>query len=341
MTSKHETTLKNSISSQYGLEVDSLERINQGLGTTNWILRTHESDYFVKQFDASADPDRERDALRLANHARSRGIPSPGIVVTKTGDLLSVDSQVMLSVFDYVPAATSGGSLTYRQMIEAGATLGALHRLFRWLPAAYSPITNEWLSFNTGAKRLEIDRLLRIIDAKLVPDEFDNLARDTLWRKKELLMQIPMMAEPLRALSTQVIHNDFSSPNILFRREELVAVVDFQPSQPFLVSYEIGRMALNVENLQSSRWFEKSVAFVDAYCRENPVDADDVVKAPQAWLVQLIRSTYGTKDHYMRPHEFQEELDRFSLNRSHACETILKNLAELESVYRATWEHIH
>ena len=89
MASKHETALKNSISSQYGLEVDSLERINQGLGTTNWILRTHESDYFVKQFDVSADLDRERDALRLANHARSRGIPSPGIVVTKTGTLRS------------------------------------------------------------------------------------------------------------------------------------------------------------------------------------------------------------------------------------------------------------
>ena len=341
MDSKHETTLKNSISSQYGLKVDSLERIKKGLGTTNWILRTHESDYFVKQFNVSADPDRERDALRLATHARSRGIPSPRIVVTKTGDFLSVDSQVVLSIFEYVPAATSGGSLSFRQMIETGATLGALHRLFRWFPATYSPITNGWLSFNTSAKRLEIDRLLRIIGAKLEPDEFDNLARDTLWRKKELLLRIPMMVEPLRALSTQVIHNDYSSPNVLFRGEELVAVVDFQPSEPFLVSYEVGRMALNVENLQSSGWFEKSVAFVDAYCRENPVDVDDIVKAPQAWLVQLIRSTYGIKNHYIRPHEFQEELDRFSLDRSHACDTILKNLAELESVYRATWEHAH
>ena len=341
MDSKLESTLKNSISLQYGLRVDSLERIKQGLGTTNWILRTHESDYFVKLFDVSVDPNRERDALWLATHARSHGIPSPRIVETRTGDLLSVDPRAVLSIFEYVPAATSGGNLSYEQMVQAGATLGALHRTLRCFLATYPPITNNWLSFNASAKRLEIDRLLRIIDARDEPDDFDNLARDTLRRKRELLVRIPVMVEPLRALSSQVIHNDYSSPNVLFRGEELVAVVDFQPPDPFLISYEVGRMALNVENIRVPGWFENSVAFIDAYCRENPVDENDITKAPQAWLVQLIRSTYGVRNHYVGPHEFQAELDRFWLDRCHACETILKNLTELENTYRNIWEHVH
>ena len=244
-----------------------------------------------------------------------------------------------MSIAEYVPAATSGGTLSCGQMAQAGATLGALHRLFRCSRAAYSPITNNWLSFNASAKTLEIDSLLTIIDAKPDPDEFDNLAREALRRKRELLVRLPTMIKPLRALTTQVIHNDYSSPNILFRGEELVAVVDFQPPEPFLLSYEVGRMALNVENLQSSGWLEKSLAFVDAYCKENPVGVDDIVNAPQVWLVQLIRSTYGIKHHYMSPHEFQEQLDQFSLHRANTCETILKNLSQLQSAYRTTWHH--
>ena len=341
MDSGHESTLENSISSQYGLEVASLERIRKGLGTTNWILRTRESDYFVKQFDVSVDPGRERDALRMATYARSHGIPSPGIVATKTGSLLSVDPQTVLSIFEYVPSATAGGNLSYNQMAEAGATLGALHRLLRCFPSAYPPITNQWISFNPSAKNLEIDRLLSIIAEKPALDEFDILAMDTLRRRKELLVELPVMIEPLRALSTQVIHNDYGSPNVLFRGERLAAVVDFQPSEPFLVSYEVGRMALNVENLRFSGWFENSVGFVDAYCREHPVTVDDVVKAPQVWLVQLVRSTYGVRSHYVGPHELQADLDRFWLDRSHACETILENITDIEDAYRTTWEHAH
>lgn len=78
--------------------------------------------------------------------------------------------------------------------------------------------------------------------------------------------------------------------------------------------------------------------FVKEYCRAHRVSVHDIGFAPHVWLVQLIRSMYGVKQHYTRPVELQESLDRFWVQRAHAARTLFANLATVQETLKSVWE---
>jgi len=115
--------------------------------------------------------------------------------------------------------------------------------------------------------------------------------------------------------------------------ENLLTIsIALRPPQPFLVAYEIGRIAFPPEHFAQGDWLDRGVALIAAYLDENPGAADQIRFAPTAWLVQLIRSTYGLKQHYGTPVELQAHLDRFWLERARGAETLFN---ELPAVMRA------
>jgi homoserine kinase type II len=152
-----------------------------------------------------------------------------------------------------------------------------------------------------------------------------------------LLKEVPKVLNKVSDLTTQVIHNDYGGPNLMFKGAELAAVIDFNPPTPFLISYEIGRVALPPENLCLSDWREKAVVLIKEYCGANKVNLKDISLAPHMWFVQLIRSTYGVKQHYIDPLELQSELDNFWFRRAYAAEQILKDIKSLEKSFEDAW----
>jgi hypothetical protein len=73
-------------------------------------------------------------------------------------------------------------------------------------------------------------------------------------------------------------------------------------------------------------WFERGLALLAAYRHESPDDASELRLAPIAWLVHLIRSIYGMRQHYDAPIEFQADLDRYWLERARGAEILFDHL---------------
>jgi homoserine kinase type II len=323
--------LQRVLAEHYGLEVLGVERILKGLGTRNWLVATDAGRFFLKEYPSIAS---EEEGLCLGEHARRHGVPVPAVRPTLTGRLICENA---FALFDYVADATSGGPLSVDQMAQAGRVLGTIHGLFRRYPPHGEAQTPRWLAFDAAKKGQEIDHYLQQIDAKPEPDAFDLRTRPLLLRRKELLPEATRILERLPPLTSQVIHDDYSSPNLLFRGPELIAVVDFRPPCPFLVAYEHGRIALAVANLGAADWLARAVALIEAYCSVHDAALDDVRYAPHVWLVQLIRSLYGVNQHYTQPLEFQSDLDEFWFRRACGAEVIFKHLDELEEAFVRAW----
>jgi Ser/Thr protein kinase RdoA (MazF antagonist) len=100
-------------------------------------------------------------------------------------------------------------------MAKAGEVLGTIHGIFRRYPPCGEAHT---LAFDADKKVQEVAQYL----ARPQQDAFDMRTRPLLLRRKEL---VPEAVRILPYLTSQVIHNDFSSPNILFRGPELVDLV--------------------------------------------------------------------------------------------------------------------
>ncbi len=328
------TRLTDAVKRHYGFEVHSIARIAKGMGTTNWRVHTPAADYFLKQYPPDADIAGETVALRLSQEARAAGIPVPRVIPSIGGELLRSEGALAFALVEYVPDTTSGVALSSSEMASAGDTLGRLHACLRGR-AGLRDTAMEWLALDERRKRAAFERHVATIEGRGEQDEFDRRTVALLHRRLKLLPKAAALLAALPPLARQVVHGDYSIQNILFRRGELVAVVDFRPPELFLPAFEIGRAALAPEIVTADPgWRDKAVAFVKAYFRANPeIARSDIQFAPQVWAVQLIRSEYGVRQHYRGPVERQADLDRFWFQRCEAADTILDNLDQLSASF--------
>jgi Ser/Thr protein kinase RdoA (MazF antagonist) len=326
--------------SAYEIEATDIVPVDAGLdlNTRKWVVTTSASKLFVKEYLSDIHRAPLLLSLALAEFALDGGIPVPRIFRTVTGQLLCEHDESMVAAFDYVADANVYSTLSLQQAAFAGAMLGKIHSRFRVFPAALEHLNGSWFEFRLDHKMKEIDRYLRKIDAIPELSDFDRQARDLLHEQQGLLDRIPMLLDALPPLTSQVIHGDYNPQNLLFRSGLIAAVVDFRPPRPFLVAYELGRIALNPEHFQQSDWSLKALAATEGYCRSHDPNKADFVCSFRIWLIQLLRSTYGIKEHYLSPVRHQTTFDAYWINRRKAAPIILSALPDLESELARVWD---
>ena len=148
---------------------------------------------------------------------------------------------------------------------------------------------------------------------------------------------IPELLQELPTLTSQVIHGDYSLVNLMFDSGRLTAVLDFRPPDPFFIAYELGRIAFQPNTVVNNPdWVEAARVLVRAYIDQNPdVAATDVRACGRVALLQLLRSLYGIKQHYMGSGLLQDDLDAFWLLRHETVSRLLANLRLIDEMLSA------
>ncbi len=264
------------------------------------------------------------------------------MIPSVAGELLASEGNRAFALSEYFPGTISGGALSRSEMMQAGRMLGRLHACLRGRPALRDT-AGEWLALDVHRKRAAFERYLSILERREEHDAFDRRTAPLLQRRLELLPRAAALLASVPPLARQVVHGDYGTSNILFRDGVLVAVVDFRPPDRFLPAFEIGRTALAPESLTAgSGWQDKALAFAEAYCRANPdIGRADVEFAPHVWAIQLVRSEYALRQHYLGPLKRQSDLDRFWFQRCEAAEMVFESLDELSECFVAAWERRH
>jgi Ser/Thr protein kinase RdoA (MazF antagonist) len=320
------------IAELYPITPRAIERIARGMDTENWRIDTDDgASVFLKCYPPRSDRAAERSALALAMHARSAGIRTPRVITDRDGQLLHDDGAWGYAVFEFVADAAPDALLSLEQMVEAGSELARIHRAFRDVETPLPSRTPAWLHFDLEAGLGELERYRTQIEAREPRDAFDRATLDLLPRRRALLAEAPRLLGALADARSQVLHGDYSTQNVLFDggSGRLAAVVDFGAPEPFLLAYEIGRIAFPPEQLVREGWLQRGLALLAAYRDEHSAAATQLHLAPVAWLVQLIRNNYGIRQHYGTPLEFQTALDRYGLERARGAEILFDNLASI------------
>ncbi len=237
-----------------------------------------------------------------------------------------------MSVWEWMPGRVITGKLTTAQHEQAGAALGRIHAAFAELPASKGPApqVREWRTVEVDELSATISRLLAVIAQRAASGEseaFDTEAARTLAERCGVIDRIPGLLAELPELTAQVLHGDYSPVNLLFNGERLSAVLDFRPPDPFLISYDLGRMAFYPNTVAGDPdWTSAARTLITAYQQANPGVAAAVA------LLQLLGSLYGVKQHYLKPGLFQDDLDEFWLLRHRAAGILLSSLADTDAL---------
>ncbi|MEV8544602.1 phosphotransferase [Streptomyces sp. NPDC051572] len=326
------------LADHYGLRVRDLVQLPIGQGTVNYRATCDDGrEMFVKNYPPGTDVDAELRAIGLSELARRRGIPAAPVVENAHGAFIDASTPHAVSVWQWMHGGVET-VLNGTQTVQAGDALGRIHALFAPLPesSAPAPQADAWRNVDPARLEVTIDQLLKIIAERTrtgVADTFDAEAERTLRERRAMLERIPkLIAELPDHLTTQVLHSDFSPVNLLFDGDMLTAVLDFRPPEPFLLSYDVGRMAFYPNTVATDpRWMQTAGTFIDTYRQANPAVADaDVLACARVALLQLLTSLYGVKQHYLKPGLFQDDLDTFWLLRHQAVAELLAHLPDTD-----------
>lgn len=327
--------------SKYGLAPAMLTRLEIGQGTVNYRATVPgHSDVFVKCYPAGADLAAEREAITLTRLAGRHGVPVAPVIPAAGGQVITASGTTAISAWQWMPGRAGTGGLTAGQAGQAGAALGRIHATFARLPASSGPApqTAAWRrDMNVPGLRATIGQLRAVIARRVADgqgDEFDALADQTLAERDRALDRIPGLLASLPGLSSQVLHGDFAPVNLLFDDGALTAVLDFRPPDPFLLAYDLGRVAFFPTTVtRGPSWPDAARALVAAYADANPaVPAADIRACARVALLQLLSSLYGVKQRYLRPGLIQDDLDRFWLQRHAAAAVLLDRLPETDDL---------
>ncbi len=326
------------LTEHYGISTRKLTRFPVGQGTLTYRASAAEGDVFVKWYPPEADLEAEMQAIRLADFAAANGVPVPRIQTTDAGQL--IDRRSRISVWEWVRGETVTEQLTDEQYRQVGATLGRVHAAFAVLPGSGKPaaqVARWWNRMDVTALTARVDRLRAVASKRAESkdaDDLDHLAVQSLDERRQDLARIPELIATVPRLSTQVVHGDYSLMNLLFEGDLLNAVVDFRPPQPFLIAYELGRVAFSPDTMVTDQdWLAGSQQIIESYLQANPwVRADDVRGSVRVALLHLLHSLYGIKQHYTKPAVLQPELDRFWQHRHRTTHLLLSHLAQVDSM---------
>lgn len=324
---------------EYGLSPNRLCRLPIGQGTVNYRVSCEDREVFVKCYPIDADLPAEGEAIALSDLAGRSGVPVAAAVPTVAGEPISTRERLALSVWEWVEGRIMTDGLTAAQHHGAGAALGRMHAAFARLPASsgLAPQVASWRSVDVTGLSATIDRLLAIIAERKTHsavDEFDTTAEQTLAERRTMLRHIPSLLSDLPELTAQVLHGDYSPVNILFDDDELAAVVDFRPPDPFLIAYDLGRMAFYPNTVaRDETWLKAAATLIRGYLQTNPtVSTSDIRACARVALLQLLGSLYGVKQHYVKPGLFPHDLDEFWLLRHRTASILLEHLADTDDL---------
>jgi aminoglycoside phosphotransferase (APT) family kinase protein len=328
------------LATQYGLMDAKLVRLPIGQGTVNYQAVAQDRILFVKRYPSDADLTAEAEAIALTQLADEHGVPVATVLPARTGEAITRHRGVTISVWEWVPGHTVEKGFSHSQQAAAGQALGRIHRAFADHPASAgpSPELDDWLNPDINSIQATVDKLLGIIHDRDDFDDFDNIAAETLTERRAALHRVPGLLAELPELTCQVLHGDYSAVNLLFDGEQLAAVLDFRPPEPFLVAFELGRIAFDPRTVVlNDDWITSAATLVTAYLQAHPdAAAADVRACDRIALIQLLTSLYGVKNHYLKPGLLQGDLDAFWLLRHRAAQRLLTHLNKVDTVLAKT-----
>jgi Ser/Thr protein kinase RdoA (MazF antagonist) len=323
------------LNASYGIEVVSLARIEAGNVTDNYVASDNAGRrWFVKVYRDARTLPAELEAIKLAMFARAGDIPVPAVHRTLDGELAAaLTNESAVSLWDHIDdAVTAEGELRGARWSAVGTVLGRLHRRLAGHPAATPTKQPATRLRDLNQARTHFEWLIAQYQARAELNEFEAWALQALQHRRALLPAIAGMLEALPELTTQIVHGDLASPNLLLRGDEVAAIIDFQPPRPRFVSWEIARIACDPRTVMlGDEWRVRLPDLLTSYRGEYPsIGLDDLASTVAIGCAYTVSSSYPLAEPIRKHGEVDPTLQAYARARHDAA---LRMLAELDGTF--------
>lgn len=321
--------------------VKSINRLEIGQGTINYCITTFDGKFFIKRYIGHENLAEETTGIEMSEIAAHAGIRTARIIPNINKQWIDQSTEMSLSLWEWVEGKVLTENLNIIQYQQVGMALGHIHNVFSSF--SHKKITDSkprrWRELSPQTVLADIESIKLAINKKVAlefEDDFDKKSILFLEERTEQLKNFSTLMAGLPLLGTQIIHGDYSFVNMLFDNNTINAVLDFRPPEIFFISYDLGRIAFYPNTVaKNPNWLSIAKEIISAYKEANPhISSNDIAFCGRVALLQLLKSLYGVKQHYLKPALLQEDLDAFWTLRHQAVGIMLARIDEIENMLR-------
>ena len=274
------------LKNNYGIICNKIAPVTGGWMNQLWKVSTAECELLVKQYSNKRF---SRKQLKLIEAALQRqiiiekaGVPCPAIRQCRDRAIRLVDNETAYLVMDFcLGKAENSDTITTTQMHSLGNACGLMHKAFSQLPAnpaarlpAFGGYTLDllWSNFSSRVMKCSPDTNIEY--------------RDALLAQESILKQLTN--EFFDKFRMGIAHEDFTAANILFDRQGVSAIVDFDRSCYSYIWHDIGRAILSFALKENEIDIEKVSAFIDGYKQHLALTLPDIADALRlSWCIEI------------------------------------------------------
>jgi homoserine kinase type II len=296
--------IRSDLKESFGLTCHMVEPSAGGWMNQLWKVTTDSGIFLVKQYSNKRFNKRDLEAIEIALQrqmiVRKAGVPCPA-VRTCNGKVISfTDNGIAYMVMEFCDGKTENpDTITTTQMYELGSACGRMHKAFAELPEAssggclpaFGGYTVETLLGNFKTRRARLTT------------EANEAYRKALLAQEPILKQLNN--DFFVKLPKGIAHEDFTAENILFYKQNVSAILDFDRSTYSYVWHDIGRAILSFALKDNQLEIAKINAFLEGYCQYLPLTKADIADSLRlSWCIETpwwihriaLREKWGRQD---------------------------------------------
>lgn len=334
-------TLLETIAEKYTLAPPTHHQaVTGGYLSHNQIIGNQDSRYFLKQYRFQNEA--RIHAIHRAKFFFAEGdIPIILPLRTSSGETYFLFEGKAYALFPFVGGNhLKRGQVSETALLSMAETLAHMHLLGKGiaLPGVKARAYG-WARKNTSDFIAEVTKILDIISAKPIKDDFDALAEDTLRLKLTLAKQYANVPEPALSGADHLIHGDFHDANLFFDETERVkSVFDLEKVCYWPRVLELIRgvdFTCFSDGSQSGRafadWnFAAAQTFLTAYHQRYPLERTELINGYTNYFVMRVHGLWVETEHYLNNNQ---RVDGFLSGEPNLLRYFSRNLeALIESI---------
>jgi homoserine kinase type II len=280
--------LSNILSSYPVGSLKEVEHIREGAMNDNWLVETDKGKYFLKRRNPVFNPDSIDFVLKLVEHILSKGFRTPRLIHT-TGGALNVSAAGRYwELYEYI----SGDPFqvdNFVQIESAARLLARFHIISSGFQARAEGVPHRKIDLDGFA--VMIGQLKNLVNVELKKNALASLLHPGIMNFIEAQAEIVINGiQPLSGNRLIVNHGDYQPSNIIFRGNEVAALVDFDNAVFSYRSLDMAKAILSFSSLKQDYENQNDVdprldwnrvkAFFDAYQMEMPLTEKEIVAIP-------------------------------------------------------------
>ena len=281
----------------YSINVSEFLEIKEGNTNKNFSLISDDKKFFLKCY-SNTDPERVKLIHHVACAFTEQDIPVLMPLENIHDNTVLIVEGTPYALFPMIDHDhLDRGDLTDSQIVTCAKSLASLHRAGEQVSHKYLRSFDGWDKQESLALIQDLSRELR---ENRENDPVDAVVFEYLKGIEKRIAYHDISYDPQRLSKPIVIHGDFHSENLLFKEDNVQAIIDFEtvmyaPREYELLLSSIGTFAYGSINKNA---IKNMRLYIQSYLKEYPIDQATYLYACDVYAHFFLHSTWSLERRY-------------------------------------------